>query len=108
VIKMFDVGRICVKLAGRDANKVCVVIDIIDDKFVLIDGQTRRRKCNIMHLEPLKQKVKISKKASHDVVVKELKKAGIKVSEKKVKRTKKTDKKGTKKEKEEIKTSKKK
>jgi large subunit ribosomal protein L14e len=97
---MFDVGRICIKLAGRDSNKICVVIDVIDDKFVLIDGQTRRRKCNIMHLEPLDKTIKIGKKASHDSVVKELKKAGYEVLEEKVKRSK-SDKKDSKKKKEE-------
>ena len=105
---MFDVGRICVKLAGRDANKVCLVVDVLDENYVMIDGQTRRRKCNIIHLEPLEQKIKISKKASHDVVVKELKKAGIAVSEEKVKRTKKTEKKEGKEKAEEPKKEKKK
>jgi len=43
-------GRICVKTAGRDAGLKCVIVDVLDDKFVLIDGETRRRKCNILHL----------------------------------------------------------
>ena len=87
---MFEIGRLCIKIAGRDANKKCLVVDIIDDNFVLIDGQTRRRKCNIIHLEPLDKVVKIKKNDSHDNVVKELKKIKISVSEKKVKRKKKT------------------
>lgn len=86
---MFEIGRLCVKLAGRDANKKCLIVNIIDDNFVLIDGQTRRRKCNIIHLEPLDKVVKIKKNDSHDNVVKELKKIKISVSEKKVKRKKK-------------------
>ena len=87
---MFEIGRLCIKIAGRDANRKCLVIDIIDDNYVLIDGQTRRRKCNIIHLEPLDKIVKIKKNASHDEVVKELKKIKISVSEKKAKRKKKT------------------
>ena len=47
-----EIGRICVKTAGRDASKKCVIIDLLDDKYVLIDGETRRRKCNIIHIEP--------------------------------------------------------
>jgi len=67
---MIEIGRLCVKLAGRDAGKTCVVVDIVDNNTVLIDGQTRRRKCNLLHLEPLKQTVKINKGASHDDVAK--------------------------------------
>lgn len=62
---MNEIGRLCMKIAGRDSNKVCVIVDVVDENTVLIDGQTRRRKCNIKHLEPLSQTVKISKGASH-------------------------------------------
>jgi len=58
---LFEIGTICIKLAGRDAGKKCVVVDVIDDVYVLIDGQTRRRKCNVAHLEPLKSKLNIKK-----------------------------------------------
>ncbi len=80
---MFEVGRLCVKIAGRDAQGKCLVVDILDNRFVLIDGQTRRRKCNIMHLEPMESVLKIKKGASHDEVVKVLDSIGIKVTEKK-------------------------
>ena len=76
---MIEIGRLCLKTAGRDASKKCVVVDIIDNNFVLIDGETRRRKCNIKHLEPLAQVVKIKKNASHDEVAKVLKEIGITV-----------------------------
>lgn len=33
-----EVGRICVKLFGREAGRKCVVVDIIDKNFVLITG----------------------------------------------------------------------
>ncbi len=65
---MLDIGSVCVKIAGRDAGKKCVVIDLIGKNFVLVDGETRRRKCNSVHLEPLGIKVKIAKSASHDEV----------------------------------------
>ena len=83
---MIEIGRLCMKLAGRDAGKICVVVDVIDNKFVLIDGETRRRKCNIYHLEPLKTVLKIKKNASHEDVVKEFKALEIEVSEKKSKK----------------------
>src|SRR3990167_5018605 len=82
---MIEIGRLCVKLAGRDAGLKCVVVDILDDKFVLIDGETRRRKCNILHLEPLKDVIKIKKKASHEEIKKEFEKLGSKVWETKPK-----------------------
>ena len=80
---MIEVGRLIVKLAGRDAGLKGVIVDILDEKFILIDGQVRRRKCNILHIEPLDDVVKIKKGASHDEVVKSLKEKGIEVKEKK-------------------------
>ena len=69
---MIEVGRVCVKIAGRDAGKKCAVIKIIDDNNVIIDGETRRRKCNIMHLEMLNEKVDIKEEASTENVCKAL------------------------------------
>jgi len=91
---MFEIGRICVKIAGRDAGQTAIVIDVIDDNYVLIDGNVRRKKCNIKHLEPLKDKIKIKKAASTSDVHKAMGVAKIKIIEKtKVKRSKKNDKK---------------
>lgn len=83
---MFEIGRMCIKIAGRDAGLKCVVVDIIDDTFVLIDGQTRRRKCNVKHLEPLKEVVKLKKNASRSTVFEEFKKLKIDVKETKPKK----------------------
>jgi len=85
---MIDVGRICVKLCGRDAGKKCVVVEVIDNNYVLIDGDVRRRKCNMKHLEPLDKVVKISKGTDHSVVVSEFKKLGIELKESKAKEKK--------------------
>jgi large subunit ribosomal protein L14e len=71
---MFDVGRVCLKVAGREAGKYCVVVNKIDDNFVLVTGprsvtKVKRRKCNITHLEPLAEIVKIKADASdHEVI----------------------------------------
>ena len=81
---MIEVGRVCVKIAGRDAGLKCVVVDILD-RFVLVDGQTRRRKCNPMHLEPLEQKLSIDKGASHANVVSAFKDIGVEIVERKTK-----------------------
>jgi large subunit ribosomal protein L14e len=82
---MITVGRVCVKIAGRDAGKKCVVVESVDDTFVLVDGETRRRKCNISHLEPLKQTLDIAEGADHSEVVDAFKTLGIEIREKKPK-----------------------
>lgn len=85
---MFEIGRIVIKTAGRDAGNTAVIVDKVDEKFVLIDGNVRRRKCNIAHLEPTNEVLKIKKDASTSEVHKAMKDAGIKIVElKKVKRT---------------------
>lgn len=84
-VKMIELGRICVKTAGRDAGCRCVVVDILDDNYVMIDGETRRRRCNIDHLEPLDQVIQIEKNAPHTAVSKEFEKLGFKARETKPK-----------------------
>jgi len=83
---MLDVGRLVVKISGRDSGKIGVVVDNIDDTYVLIDGQVRRKKCNRLHLEPLNKQIEIKAKASTETVVKELEKLGIKVKKTKPKK----------------------
>ena len=82
---MIEVGRLVVKIAGRDAGKKGVIIDILDDKFVLVDGETRRRKVNILHIEPLTQVANIGKNAPHDEVARVLDELGLKARETKPK-----------------------
>jgi large subunit ribosomal protein L14e len=84
---MIEIGRVCMKIAGRDAGKPVIVVDKIDDNFVIIDGNVKRKRCNIAHLEPLQEVLKIKKGADTNEVIAEMKKAGIKVIEQeKVKR----------------------
>lgn len=89
-----EVGQVCVKIAGRDAGLECVIVDVFPKNLVLIEGNTRRRKCNIKHLEPLNSVLDVNKNASHDEVVKAMKVAGIRVVE--VKKSSKTKTKGVK------------
>lgn len=74
---VMDIGRVCLKIAGRDANRHCVIVEVLDAPFVLIDGQTRRRRCNVAHLQPLEQALEISKGASHAQVKAAMDKAGF-------------------------------
>lgn len=76
---MMEIGRVCIKTAGRNAGNYCVIVDVIDKNFVLIDGNVKRRKCNIKHLEPLSLIVKIKKGASTSSVHEAMKKEKIKV-----------------------------
>ena len=72
---MYDVGRMCLKIAGREAGRYCVIVKKIDEKFVMVTGprdvtQVKRRRCNINHLEPLSEVIKIKSDASDEDVVK--------------------------------------
>ncbi|MHA2501826.1 MAG: 50S ribosomal protein L14e [Candidatus Kariarchaeaceae archaeon] len=69
-----SVGRIVVKIMGREAGKKAVVTQIIDRNFVEITGPeeltgVRRRRVNINHIEPTEHKVDISR-GSDDAAVK--------------------------------------
>ncbi len=84
---MFEIGRLCVKTAGRDSNKKCIIIDVVDSKTVIIDGQTRRRKVNVKHLEPLDSVLKISKNAKFSEISNAFKELGIELRETKPKKS---------------------
>jgi large subunit ribosomal protein L14e len=74
-----NIGQVCVKLAGREAGSTAVVVDVIDDNFVLIDGNVRRKKCNIRHLEQLDKVAKIAKNATTQEVLAALKELNLPV-----------------------------
>ena len=76
---MYEVGRLAVKIAGRDAGEKCVIVEVLDETYVLVDGMTRRRKCNRLHLEPMNKTLDIKAKASHDDVAKAFKEIGLEV-----------------------------
>jgi len=75
----FEVGRVCVKLSGRETGKKCVVVDVVDKNFVLVTGPksvtgVRRRRTNVDHLEPTAEVVEVKKGAADDDVEKVLSK----------------------------------
>jgi len=76
-----EVGRICVKLVGRETGRKCVIIDVMDKSFVLITGPqkatgVKRRRVNINHIKILQDKIDISRGASDEEVTATLKAAG--------------------------------
>lgn len=73
-----EVGRICVKLCGREAGKKCVIVDIMDKSFILVTGPknvsgVKRRRTNVNHVEPLQEKIDINRGASDEEVAEALK-----------------------------------
>ncbi len=82
---MYEIGQVVMKIAGRDGGKKGVIIEIIDDSFVVIDGETRRKRVNIKHIEPLNQKINIKPKAERAEVIKAFSKLGIDIKESKPK-----------------------
>jgi len=76
-----EVGRICVKIAGREAAHKCVIVDVVDKNFVLITGPRKvtgikRRRVNVNHLGPTKDKINVDRGASDKDVTEALEKAG--------------------------------
>ena len=76
-----EIGRVCVKLSGREAGRKCVIVDVVDKSFVLVTGPktvsgVKRRRANVNHVEPLQDKIDINRGASDEEVVEALKVAG--------------------------------
>ena len=76
-----EVGRICVKIVGREAGRRCVIVDIVDKNFVLITGPrkvsgVKRRRVNANHLEPTKTKIDVKRGATDEEMTEALKAAG--------------------------------
>ncbi len=60
--KIIELGRVCIKLTGRDAGRQVIISQIVNDKMVMIRSPLRKkgqkqRKCAIKHLEPTAHKV---------------------------------------------------
>jgi len=76
-----EVGRICVKISGREAGKRCVVVDVVDKNFVLATGPpkvsgVKRRRVNVKHVEPTRAKIDIKRGATDEEVTEALTAAG--------------------------------
>ena len=76
-----EVGRVCVKVAGREAGRKCVIVDVMDKSFVVITGPKtvtgiKRRRANVNHIEPLQDRVEIKRGAADEEVVETLKATG--------------------------------
>lgn len=80
---MFKTGLICRKTSGKDNGKICIVLESEKDKsFVFVEGEVKRKKYNIAHLEPVGY-AEIDKDAPHDEVLKVIEAAGFKIKKNK-------------------------
>ena len=76
-----EIGRICVKQAGREQGKKCVIVDVMDKSFVLVTGPknltgVKRRRVNLEHVSVLEDKVEVRRGASDEEVVQVLETVG--------------------------------
>lgn len=64
-----EIGQVCIKTKGRSAGKKVVVLSEAKNGKVLVDGlRVKRKECNVLHLFPLKEKLKLKKDAEHKEV----------------------------------------
>ena len=82
MVKVIDVGRVVVKVLGREAGRKAVVVDLVDENYVVVTGPksltgVRRRRVNINHIEPTDKKVEIKRGASDEEVLKAIEAAGL-------------------------------
>ena len=76
-----EVGRVCVKMAGRETGRKCVIVDVMDKSFVLVTGPkkvsgVKRRRVNINHVAPTEETIQIGRGASDEEVIQMIDAAG--------------------------------
>lgn len=77
-----DTGRVCMKIAGRESGGYCVVLKNVDKSFALVTGPkiltgVKRRKSNVMHLEPTQYRIEIAEDATDEQVIQAMEKGGL-------------------------------
>ena len=77
-----QVGRVCMKVVGREAGMYCVVVKPVSKSFVEISGPKlltgiKRRKVNISHLEPTQHMLEIKEGATDEDLVAAFEKATL-------------------------------
>jgi len=82
MVKLIDIGRIVVITQGRRAGKKAVVVDIVDENFVIVTGPkelngVKRRRMNINHIIPINMKLDIDRGAEDAAVMEKIKERGL-------------------------------
>jgi large subunit ribosomal protein L14e len=74
---ILDVGRVCMKVKGKNAGNYCVIVEKPEKNMVTIEGRDiEKTKVNILHIEPMPTILKIGKSAKRDEIIKALEKEG--------------------------------
>ena len=72
-MSVMDIGRVCVKIAGKEAGQKVAIVEVVDQNYVVVTGPTvKRRRCNVKHLEATEKKLEITKDISDADVTKQL------------------------------------
>ena len=72
---IMEVGRVCRKLKGRDAGEYCVVVEKVDDAFVVVEGKgMKKTKTSVFQLEPLPSVITVKKGEKTEDIIKALEK----------------------------------
>lgn len=79
---ILEIGRICLKIAGRETGRYCVIVGKEEGDFVMVSGPkaitgVKRRRCNILHLEPLQHRFEIDSKTDDAKLEEIWKKSGL-------------------------------
>ncbi|MFA4907605.1 MAG: 50S ribosomal protein L14e [archaeon] len=76
---LLEIGRVCLKSAGRKAGTKVVIVDFTEKGEPVIEGETvKRKKANARHIFPTDKKIGISKAASREEIVRQLKQVQLK------------------------------
>ncbi len=72
---IMEVGRVCIKTTGKNAGKKVVVLKLDNKKNkALVEGiNVKRKKCNIRHLFPTKEKINVTENSSREEIIKAIK-----------------------------------
>jgi large subunit ribosomal protein L14e len=77
-----EIGQVCVKTVGKEKGKYCVVVKRVDKNFVIVSGPkaltgVKRRRANVIHLQPLQYKLEIKEDASDEELLEAWKNSGL-------------------------------
>ena len=66
------------KIAGRDAGRIGVILEDLGNNYFIIDGDTRKKKTNIKHIEFLGKELKLGKNPTSEDLRKAINELGLK------------------------------
>jgi large subunit ribosomal protein L14e len=65
-----EIGRVCLKVKGREQGERCVVMDVVDRNFVIVVGpNVKRRRVNMNHIKPLDEAVSLQRNATDEEAI---------------------------------------